>query len=64
VRLKQLTSDTMRMTCINHLEAVIDKVPDAMRYLADATGPTAPFEKPPRRVLDAALPGGSDSVRP
>jgi Stealth protein CR2, conserved region 2/Stealth protein CR1, conserved region 1 len=51
-RLKQLTDDTIRMTCINHLEAVIDKVPDAMRYLSDATGPTAPFEKPSGRVLD------------
>jgi hypothetical protein len=62
VRLKQLTDGTMRMTCINHLEAVIDKVPDAMRYLSDATGPTAPFEKPPRRVLDAVPPGRSDSA--
>jgi len=62
VRLKQLTHDTMRMTCINHLEAVIDKVPDAMRYLADATGPAAPFEKPHRPDLDAALPGRSDGV--
>jgi hypothetical protein len=61
VQLKQLTDGTMRMTCINHLEAVIDKVPDAMRYLSDATGPTAPFEKPPRRVLDAVPPGRSDS---
>jgi hypothetical protein len=62
VRLKQLTDGTMRMTCINHLEAVIDKVPDAMRYLSDATGPAAPFEKPPRRVLDAVPPGRSDSA--
>jgi hypothetical protein len=62
VRLKQLTDDTMRMTCINNLEAVIDKVPDAMHYLSDATGPTAPFEKPPRRVLDAVPPGRSDSA--
>ena len=64
VRLKQLTDGTMRMTCINHLEAVIDKVPDAMRYLSDATGPTAPFEKPPRRVLDAVPPSRSDSPQP
>jgi len=62
VRLKQLTDGTMRMTCINNLQAVIDKVPDAMRYLSDATGPTAPFEKPPRRVLDAVPPGRSDSA--
>jgi len=62
VRLKQLTDGTIRMTCINHLEAVIDKVPDAMRYLSDATGPTAPFEKPPRWVLDAVPPGRSDSA--
>ncbi len=45
VRLKQLTDGTMRMTCINHLEAVIDKVPDAMRYLSDATGPNSPLRK-------------------
>ena len=52
----------MRMTCINNLQAVIDKVPDATRYLSEATGPTAPFEKPPRRVLDAVPPGRSDSA--
>ena len=40
----------MRMTCINNLQAVIDKVPDAMRYLSDATGPAAPFEEPPREI--------------
>ena len=45
-RLKQLADGTMRFACINYLEAVIDKVPDAMRYLSTATGPAAPFEKP------------------
>jgi hypothetical protein len=45
-RLKQLTDGTMRFACINCLEAVVDKVPDAMRYLSKATGPAAPFEKP------------------
>jgi hypothetical protein len=36
----------MRFACINYLEAVVDKVPDAMDYLSKATGPAAPFEKP------------------
>jgi Stealth protein CR2, conserved region 2/Stealth protein CR1, conserved region 1 len=45
-RLKQLADDTVRLTCINYLEAVVDKVPDAMNYLSAATGPAAPFEKP------------------
>jgi stealth protein CR2/Stealth-like protein len=45
-RLKQLSEGTMRLVCINYLEAVLAKVPDAMRYLSKATGPTAPFEKP------------------
>jgi hypothetical protein len=45
-RLKQLVEGTIRMACINELEAVVAKVPDAMRYLSEATGPAAPFEKP------------------
>ena len=45
-RLKQLADGTMRFACINYLEAIVDKVPDAMRYLSTATGPAAPFEKP------------------
>jgi hypothetical protein len=45
-RLKQLGEGTMRIACINYLEAVVDKVPDAMRYLSEATGPPAPFEEP------------------
>jgi hypothetical protein len=45
-RLKQLADGTMRFACINYLEAVLAKVPDAMRYLSTATGPAAPFEKP------------------
>ena len=48
-RLKQLADGTMRMACINYLEAVIDKVPDAMHYLSQATGPAAPFEKTTRQ---------------
>ena len=44
-QLKQLTEGPMRMACINDLEAVVDKVPDAMRYLSQATGAAAPFEK-------------------
>jgi hypothetical protein len=53
-RLKQLTESTMRMACINYLETVVDKVPDTMRYLSTATGPAAPFEKPPRGFWPAA----------
>jgi hypothetical protein len=45
-RLRQLADGTMRFACINYLEAVLDKVPDAMDYLSTATGPAAPFEKP------------------
>jgi Stealth protein CR2, conserved region 2/Stealth protein CR1, conserved region 1 len=47
-RLKQLADDTMRMACINYLDLVVDKVPDAMRYLSTATGSAAPFEEPCR----------------
>jgi hypothetical protein len=52
-RLKQLADGTMRMACINYLEAVLDKVPDAMGYLSEATGPAAPFEGP-RHGTDAS----------
>ena len=45
-RLKQLADGTMRFACINYLEAVVAKVPDAMRYLSEATGPAARFERP------------------
>jgi hypothetical protein len=45
-RLKQLAEPTICMACINVLEAVVDKVPDAMHYLSQATGPAAPFEEP------------------
>ena len=37
-----------RMAHISHLEAVVDKVPDAMDYLAKATGPATTFETPAR----------------
>jgi Stealth protein CR2, conserved region 2/Stealth protein CR1, conserved region 1 len=47
-RLQQLTDGTMRMICINYLEVVVAKVPNAMSYLSQATGPAAPFEKPSR----------------
>jgi Stealth protein CR2, conserved region 2/Stealth protein CR1, conserved region 1 len=50
-RLKQLADDTTRMACINELETVLDKVPDAMRYLSEATGPAAPFENAPVEKL-------------
>jgi hypothetical protein len=44
-RLKTLSDGTVRMACINHLEAFVGKVPGATRYLSEATGPAAPFEK-------------------
>lgn len=53
--LKQLAEGTMRMACINCLEAVVDKVPDALRYLSEATGPAAPFEKPSRETYASRL---------
>jgi hypothetical protein len=49
-RLKQLADGTMRIACINYLEAIIDKVPNAMDYLSQATGPAAPFENPFRAI--------------
>ena len=54
-RLKQLSDGTMRMVRINHLEAIVDKVPDAMHYLSEATGPAAPFEKRRRRTYASRL---------
>jgi hypothetical protein len=48
-RLQQLTDGTTRIACFNHLEAIVDKVPDAMDYLSKATGPPAVFEKPSSR---------------
>jgi hypothetical protein len=47
-RLQQLGDGTTRIACINHLEAVMDKVPHAMDYLSKATGPAAAFERPAR----------------
>jgi hypothetical protein len=52
-RLKQLSDGAIRFACINYLEAVVAKVPDAMRYLSDATGPAAPYEEPPREIYTA-----------
>jgi Stealth protein CR2, conserved region 2/Stealth protein CR1, conserved region 1 len=46
IKLKQLAEPTKRIACINYLEAIVDKVPDAMSYLSQAAGPPAPFEKP------------------
>jgi hypothetical protein len=65
-RLKQLADGTMRMACINYLEAVVDKVPDAMDYLAKATGPAAPFEKAPnatRRMLASRWRSAARAIR-
>ena len=47
-RLRQLAEGTIRMACVTYLEAVVDKVPDAMHDLSKATGPAAPFEEPSR----------------
>jgi hypothetical protein len=44
-RLQQLTDGSTRIACINHLEAIVDKVPTAMDYLSQATGPAVPFEQ-------------------
>jgi hypothetical protein len=54
-RLKQLLESTIRMACINEFEAVVAKVPDAMRYLSEATGPAAAFEKPSRETYASRL---------
>ena len=54
-RLKQLADGTMRFACINYLEAVLEKVPDAMHYLSKATGPAAPFEEPRRATYAPRL---------
>jgi hypothetical protein len=54
-RLKQLAEGTTRIACINHLEAVVDKVPETMRYLSTATGPAAPFEKQSRDMQASRL---------
>jgi hypothetical protein len=67
-RLRQLTEKTVRMACINYLEGVLDKVPDARRYLGQATGPAAPFEQPSRDPgrrarSTAAPPEGADADR-
>ena len=55
-RLRQLSDDTMRIACINHLEAVLDKVPDAMDYLSEATGPAVPYENPYRATSAPRVP--------
>ena len=55
-RLRQLSDDTMRIACINYLEAVLDKVPDAMDYLSEATGPAAPYENPYRATSAPRVP--------
>ena len=54
-RLEQLADPTLRMACINVLEAVVDKVPDAMGYLSTATGPAATFEQPSRGTYASRL---------
>ena len=46
-RLRKLGSSHITMTCVNYLEAVVEKVPDAMNYLDTSTGPSAAFERSP-----------------
>ena len=48
-RLQQLTDGSTRIACINHLQAIVDKVPTAMDYVSQATGPAAPYEQQPSR---------------
>ena len=54
-RLKQLSDGKLRTVCINQLETIVDKVPDAMNYLSEATGPAAPFENQPRETYASRL---------
>jgi hypothetical protein len=67
-RLKQLSDGTLQMACINHLEAVINKVPDALDYLSQATGPAAPFENamlesPSRDTYTSRLRSAARTIR-
>jgi hypothetical protein len=62
-RLKQLADGTIRMACINYLEGVVAKVPDAMGYLSEATGPAAPFEQPGRRPSGSRLRSAARTIR-
>jgi hypothetical protein len=67
-RLKQLADGTMRIACINHLEAVVNRVPEAIQYLSEATGPAASFEKAPeeqphRRTYVSRLRSAARSIR-
>jgi len=54
-RLKSLAGGTIRFACINYLEAIVAKVPGAMGYLSEATGPAAPFEEPAREIYAPQL---------
>ena len=51
-----------RIACINDLEAIVDKVPDAMDYLSKATGPLRPSKsrRPVRRMFHACSAGVTD----
>jgi hypothetical protein len=67
-RLKQLSDGTLQMACINHLEAVINKVPEALDYLSQATGPAAPFENamlesPSRDTYTSRLRSAARTIR-
>ncbi|GLK66739.1 Stealth CR1 domain-containing protein [Hansschlegelia plantiphila] len=45
-RLEIIRDHKVKMTCVNYFEAVQAKVPDALSYISEATGPMAPFERP------------------
>jgi hypothetical protein len=51
-RLEQLADPTMRMACINVLDAVVDKVPDALRFLWRRRGRPYPSK---RRLVEHRL---------
>ncbi|HET6758107.1 MAG TPA: hypothetical protein VFH20_02410, partial [Propionibacteriaceae bacterium] len=58
-----LADGTIRMACINYLEGVVAKVPDAIGYLSEATGPAAPFEQPGRRPSGSRLGSAARTIR-
>jgi hypothetical protein len=67
-RLKQLADGTMRIACINHLEAIVNRVPKAIQHLSEATGPAASFENAPaeqphRRTYVSRLRSAARSIR-
>lgn len=43
-RLTLIRDHAVKLSCVNYLEAVLEKAPDALDYISEATGPRAPFE--------------------